>query len=688
MEFGQAFRRQSSQLIYVFLLCSACGDSNGPLDASGDRTDASADASADTSTDASVDVFADASIDAFELSDTGVDALDVVDASSDASSDGGVDAGPCVGVVCEEPPVPECVGSALRTYAASGMCVEGVCDYPFVDTGCPFGCESNACVPDPCRDVTCESPPDPVCMGDILRSYAAVGSCSDGSCSYAHVDTTCAAGCTEGACVDDPCGGVVCMSPPASVCADASTLRTYASSGSCVDEACRYGHVDTSCVFGCDEGACAPDPCADVVCTAPPAPACTDADTLRTHAASGTCHDGDCSYEHVDTTCPFGCEGGACAPDPCIGVVCSPLNICQEPGRCVGGTCEYASVSGCTYEEVGLSTWVSGTSMALDDSNEPHIAYYDMAASRLRYVRHELGVWNDEEVAIVNSDSFGRSSIAFDGAQRPHILYYNALERALGATLRSEARMARRDSTWTTWRIAGGGLSDLWGVSSLALLFDGDDLSRWLLSYSFRDTTPPSATDIGVRSTAPFPDGGYDHLLNGSFAIGETGNIHVVYRTVGPANLLRHAMYDGTSWTAETVDIGTTAGTSIVLGPSDVVHIAYGRGVDGELAYATNAGGSWAITPIDTVAGTGMTGHGLFTSIDLDSDGHPHIASAVGTLQLRYAHFDGSSWTRELADRTGSPGVYPTLIVDDLDRVHLSFVRTRGNRSVIYIQLP
>jgi alpha-tubulin suppressor-like RCC1 family protein len=58
---------------------------------------------------------------------------------------------------------------------------------------------------DPCDEVTCVKPPEAECVAaSTKRTYAALGTCSAGQCSYAPTDTVCPASCAEGACVGTP----------------------------------------------------------------------------------------------------------------------------------------------------------------------------------------------------------------------------------------------------------------------------------------------------------------------------------------------------------------------------------------------------------------------------------------------------------------------------------------------------
>jgi hypothetical protein len=126
------------------------------------------------------------------------DAIDDAGVTDDAST-----ADPCAGVVCKQAPASQCVDSStLRSYAASGSCVGGLCTYPYIDSSCQNGCQANTCRPvGPCG--ACTSPPPPKCQDDSTALvYAPTGSCVDGACSYPSVPDACANGCAAGICKD------------------------------------------------------------------------------------------------------------------------------------------------------------------------------------------------------------------------------------------------------------------------------------------------------------------------------------------------------------------------------------------------------------------------------------------------------------------------------------------------------
>lgn len=229
----------------------------------------------------------------------------------------------CAGATCDTPPNSQC-------YQPAGTCVpaDGTCQYTAVaeTTGCDDGdlcttvdqcTATQACVG---TAVFCTLPV-PACQTDGSSRTFSNGACNaaDGTCLFDHADAPCTHGCNaaSGLCNGDPCTDVVCDTPPATVCADADTSRTFAATGICESAGgtCEYDAADAACADGCDEttGLCK-DNCLDVTCDTPPS-AC--------HAATGTCSNGQCSYEPLQAT-----------------VACDDLDSCTLDDHCDGqGTC-------------------------------------------------------------------------------------------------------------------------------------------------------------------------------------------------------------------------------------------------------------------------------------------------------------------------------------------------------------
>jgi hypothetical protein len=142
--------------------------------------------------------------------------------------------------------------------------------------------------------------------------------CPDG---YPCVEGACRAACVGDGCGVTPvnrCATVTCDAAPAATCADGATLRSYLQVGTCEPTTgqCSYPEMETACADGCQDGACLGQSgaCAGVTCTTPPAPTC-EGGNLRTWTGPGACSaSGTCSYFSSVEGCPGGCASGACVP--------------------------------------------------------------------------------------------------------------------------------------------------------------------------------------------------------------------------------------------------------------------------------------------------------------------------------------------------------------------------------------
>ncbi len=195
-----------------------------------------------------------------------------------------------------------------------------------------------------------------------------------------------------------------------------------------------------------------------------------------------------------------------------------------------------------------------------------------------------------------------------------------------------------------------------------------------------------TAKDIAVVSQTTDSDG---HGVTVTYSMGARGGVW------NPAD--NGAYYMSTGWGGVADTAGNQTGTPVPLGlfqvniPSSTadfasatqsdmavdaqgtLHVAFYDANDQVLKYATrSAGGTWSATSvIDSNAGAGQ-----FISLALDSSGHPGVAYyAGGTADLKYAHFDGSSWTNVTIDSYHSTGGYPSLVFDAAGKPAIAYWR-------------
>ena len=254
-------------------------------------------------------------------------------------------AGACGGtpLACNSPPLPKCKDANTSTQAdVTGTCSSGTCSYTLTDVACSFGCDSQGglCNGDPCKTVTCDSPPD--------QCHQSLGTCSAGNCTYElkASGATCddADPCTTSDVCSDTgqCKGttMTCNTPLAPKCdATNPVSHGYDAAGTCDKGVCTYTAVDKTCAVSCDtsNGLCKDDPCAGVACKTPPG---------SCYNATGTCDKGTCSYATLDTS-----------------VACDDSDACTKNDGCDGkGKCKGEPVASCAPDGGTASGGAGGAS--------------------------------------------------------------------------------------------------------------------------------------------------------------------------------------------------------------------------------------------------------------------------------------------------------------------------------------
>ncbi|MBX7098744.1 MAG: hypothetical protein K1X89_13635 [Myxococcaceae bacterium] len=496
-----------------------------------------------------------------------------------AASGGGTAA--CAGVSCQTPPASTCADAQhLKTFTAPGTCSNGTCGYGSQLVACANGCMNNQCVGEPCTGVVCATPPAATCIsGTVRRGYASAGTCSGGTCSYAPQDTTCQFGCANGACVNDPCAGVTCSAPPAAYCLDATTRRAWSTPGTCAGGNCTYAPQDSTCQFGCANGLCSGNPCQGVVCNQPPAATCVGSNTRRTFAASGTCGNGSCTYAPSDTTCPFGCSSGACQADPCQGVTCGapPSNLCVDATTARA----YAPAGSCSGGTCGYP-------------------YVDTACP--------AGCTG----GVCNAPSCGASACNAPPVATCVDAKTKKVFAPVGGCDAGSCQYAARSIWCSEGCFQGDCLPQSWTQEQLP--FQSND------AWFSQDMQVDAAGEIHLVWVAqPSGQNGYDVF---------------------------YARSSATGWTNEVLDpgLGQTAEVSLALGASGQAMVAYWDSINQDLRFAERVGGGFVKA---LVASTGSTG--LHPSVAVDPSGAPAIAYLDGTAkELRLARRSGATWSTEL----------------------------------------
>jgi hypothetical protein len=127
------------------------------------------------------------------------------------------------------------------------------------------------------------------------------------------------------------------------------------------------------------------------------------------------------------------------------------------------------------------------------------------------------------------------------------------------------------------------------------------------------------------------------------------------------------------TWFTEIVDDdGYYAGeySSLEIDASNHLHIGYYDGASfgqGNIKYAYFNGSSWSLETVDT-----ENYGGAYLSLALDSDGNPNF-SYNSNGDLKHAYKSEASWIIETVDPEGYVGIYTSIAVDSANHPHISY---------------
>jgi hypothetical protein len=228
------------------------------------------------------------------------------------------------------------------------------------------------------------------------------------------------------------------------------------------------------------------------------------------------------------------------------------------------------------------------TSIAVDSANDPHISYFEYDYGKLKYAYWNGYTWSTQIVddPITGSGTVGNgSSIALDSSNRPQIAYRS--------TVPDQLKFAKWNGT--VWNIE---VVDDLPVLDPSLVIDDYDVpfisyydvgsanlkyAVWTISLWYKETVDASL-NVGRYS---------------SIALDSIGVPHISYYDLYWQDLKYAKNEPGVGWLIRTIDtVGNMGlnGTSIALDSSDHPHISYNDATNHDLKIAKDPDETFSVT--------------------------------------------------------------------------------------------
>jgi hypothetical protein len=187
--------------------------------------------------------------------------------------------------------------------------------------------------------------------------------------------------------------------------------------------------------------------------------------------------------------------------------------------------------------------------------------------------------------------------------------------------------------------------------------------------------------------------GSHENAWDTSIALDDNGNPHITYRVLSDYGgdiipplsgtvALRYARWTGENWIIETIDNCRGWGSSIALDKKGHPRISYYDAERNALKYASLDGENWNVEIVDNLIGVGTTSWGTISMV-MDEFDRPHISyykwSSHSESSLKYAWRDyGGNWSIQTIDNLDGLGLYTSVALDSSGHPHISYSSLGG----------
>jgi len=299
------------------------------------------------------------------------------------------------------------------------------------------------------------------------------------------------------------------------------------------------------------------------------------------------------------------------------------------------------------------------SSLAFDQNNIPHIAYYDLSNHSLKYAQAVTSSsscgWKIDLVDEQGQDAGLFPTIVIAEDNQPRVAYLSWSTDALQG-IHYQIRFAQR----------------IYNPEAPA-----DQAYSWQTA---------NLDDSGVRGLSTSMVLGPDRFFHLSTLNTQTKNLEYIY-------------YDGTNASIETVlslagynleDVQTSVGVTPGAVPIIALHHPGAELWVAQRSSAPPTPGTWQITTVEPWQYTEDIGR--YVHLAVDSLGLPHLCYfrwARAQSELWYNHFDGSSWERSIVDSEGLTGAACSIALDASGRPLISYLdSTNNDLKIAYLRDP
>ena len=323
----------------------------------------------------------------------------------------------------------------------------------------------------------------------------------------------------------------------------------------------------------------------------------------------------------------------------------TPYVAYQDYGNSEKVTVAYfLSLDSIAWQDVGSAGFSAGTadytSMALDGSGTPYVAYRDVANSnKATVMKYNGSSWTTVGSAGFSAGTMQNAALAIDGSGTPYVIYRDL-------TVNKATVMKYNGSSWVTVGSTGFSAGDV-GYTCMAI---GSNDTPYVAYSDFGTGNAGKATVmkyngsswVAVGSVAFTSARAYDISL----AINSSGEPYISYRD--NANSLKATVmkYNGSSWAivgSAGFSVSRAYETSLAFDNNDTAYIAFrDYGVSYKATVMKYNGSSWV-----NVGSRGFTtSRATYPSLAIDGSGTPYLAfqDYANNDKATVMKYNGSSW--------------------------------------------